>query len=585
MIEDINEPLGRYQSTFKDEHARHTSELFESLLAKSGVDEAANAETVRLLRVLESEVAATKSSSRWWQAGRIVAWIAGAVSLMMAFTQSSVGWLVFGILGALACGALVFYKLNPMVAEAKAKLVELEQRRDEQLKIAWQQTAPLNRLYRWEFLASLFQKTVPRIELDPYFSNGRLDELRDSFDWSDSFNEDRSILFAHSGVLNGNPFVIARTLRHWIGTKTYHGTKQISWTERVRTSQGKWTTVRRHQTLHASVTKPFPEYEDTPAVVYGNEAAPDLSFTRTPSSLSGLEDGLISNWRKRRAVKALEARARNLQDGGGFTVMANTEFDALFGATDRDHEVQFRLLFTPLAQQEMLKLLKDKEAGFGDAFSFLKQNRLNVVVPTHLEGTDISGDPANFHHYEVAYARTHFNTYYNELFRALYFGLAPLLAIPLYQQHRSHADIYRNLSTRQSNFWEHESIANYFGEGRFAHPDCVTRSLLKTETKSTDDGVQKIRVTAHGYRGKDRVDYVRVHGGDGKTHSVPVHWVEYFEVKRNSDIALTELPPGPDSSDAANQAAKPSWHTAFEKRGLDPGKAMLRRSIAALLLA
>ena len=585
MIEDINEPLGRYQSTFEGEFARHTSELFESLVSASGVDEAANSETVRQLRALEAEISATTTSSRWWQVARVVAWIAGGIGILMALTQSNVGWLVVGVVVALGSAALVVKKLNPMIAAAKIELEDLGRRRDEQLKIAWQQTAPLNRLYRWEFLAELFQKTVPRIALDPYFSNGRLDELRASFDWNDSFNEDRSILFAHSGVLNGNPFVFARTLRHWMGTKTYHGTKQISWTERVRTSEGKWTTVRRHQTLHASVTKPFPEYEDAPAIVYGNEAAPDLSFTRAPSSLSGLEDGLISNWRKRRAVKALESRSRDLQRGGGFTVMSNTEFDALFGATDRDHEVQFRLLFTPLAQQEMLKLLKDKAVGFGDTFSFLKQNRLNVVIPTHLAGTDISGDPANFHHYEVAYARTHFNTYYNELFRALYFGLAPLLAIPLYQQHRSHADIYRNLSTLQSNFWEHESIANYFGEGRFAHPDCVTRSLLKTEATSAGDGVKTVRVTAHGYRGKDRVDYIRVHGGDGKTHSVPVHWVEYFSVRRKSDLALSELAPGQGPDEAANQSTRPAWHNAFEKRGLDPTKAILRRSIAATLLA
>ena len=31
--------------------------------------------------------------------------------------------------------------------------------------------------------------------------------------------------------------------------------------------------------------------------------------------------------------------------------MANNEFDALFNGDDRDNEVEFRLLFTPLAQK------------------------------------------------------------------------------------------------------------------------------------------------------------------------------------------------------------------------------------------
>lgn len=89
--------------------------------------------------------------------------------------------------------------------------------------------------------------------------------------------------FAHSGVLNGNPFVVARTLHHWMGTKTYENSIEISWTEQERDHNGRWQTVTRRQTLHASVTEPFPEYADRTIVIYGNEAAPNLSFGRSPS--------------------------------------------------------------------------------------------------------------------------------------------------------------------------------------------------------------------------------------------------------------------------------------------------------------
>ena len=591
MIEDINEPLDLYRTRFKDEHARHTAELFESLRQAAGVDEAENAETVRVLRGLEAELAAAQRSSGWWKFVRVVAWVAGGISLLLAFTQPGTWWLVGGLAGAALAGFLIFSKLNALVADLAAQQAELQMRVADQKAAAWAQMAPLNGLYRWEFLAKLFRKTVPRIEFDPYFSDGRLDELRRSFGWTDEFNQDRSILFAHSGVLNGNPFVVARTLHHWMGEKTYHGTKQISWTERVQNSQGKWTTVRRTQTLHASVTKPFPEYSDQPAIVFGSEAAPDLTFSRTPSKLSGLEDGVFNNWRKNRAIKKLERKARDLDDGKGFTVMANAELDALFGATDRDHEVQFRLLFTPLAQQEMLKLLKDKEVGFGDDFHFYKQQCVNLVAPEHLAGVDISGDPANFHHYELAHARAYFNEYYNTLFRHLYFGIAPLLAIPIYQQHRSHADIYKDVYTRRSNFWEHEAIANHFGEAEFQHPDCVTRSLLKTEASLERDGAQSVRVSAHGYRGIDRVDYVGVYGGDGRLHQVPVPWVEYIEVSRSSRVVVQELPPESAAGEGDSQAgaaasttANAAWVGIFRTRGLDPASAVLRRSIVASLV-
>jgi len=580
LIEDINEPVDLFRTEFKDAHARHTAELFETLLAQSGVDAATNAETVRILRSLESQIESASETSGWWKFAQIAALGIGACCLVVALSQSQYWWLV----GVAAAGALIVLKLNPIIATLAARLDDLKQQRDAQLRQAWQEMAPLNRLYRWDMVADLMQKTVPRIALDPYFSTGRLDELRTNFGWTDEFNVGRSVLFAHSGVLNGNPFVVARTLNHWIGSKTYHGSLQISWRERVRDSQGKWTTHTRHQTLHASVTKPFPEYSDQPIIIYGNEAAPDLSFSRSPSDLSGLDDGLINNWRKRRAVKALEAKSRELHDGHGFMVMSNAEFDALFAATDRDHEIQFRLLFTPLAQQEMLRILRDKDVGFGDRFRFFKQRMINLVEPSHMVGTDISGDPEIFRHYELAAARQQFNAYHAALFRSLYFGLAPILAIPLYQQHRSHADIYKDVYTRRSNFWEHESIANYLGEHHFQHPACVTRNILKTEAVIHDDGAQTVHVSAHGYAGTDRVDFVSVLGGDHRHHNVPVHWVEYRPVHRDSQLAVHELMPD-DTASAADEAAKPAWVSAFESRGLDAQKVVVRRSVATTLLA
>ena len=40
--------------------------------------------------------------------------------------------------------------------------------------------------------------------------------------------------------------------------------------------------------------------------------------------------------------------------------MGHPEFEVLFGAQNRNNEVQFRLLFTPLARKQLLALMKDK---------------------------------------------------------------------------------------------------------------------------------------------------------------------------------------------------------------------------------
>ena len=227
----------------------------------------------------------------------------------------------------------------------------------------------------------------------------------------------------------------------------------------------------------------------------------------------------------------------------GFTVMSNREFDSLFGALDRNHEVQFRLLFTPLAQQEMLNLLQDKEIGYGDDFEFVKRHMINLVEPDHMMSIDISGNPKMFYAYELAQARKFFNDYHNKLFKSFFFGMAPILTIPLYQQHRSHADIYKDVYSSKSCFWEHEAIANYFGEKTFQHPHCITKSILKTQSNAESDGTQTVSVVAYGYGGKDRTDYVSVRGGDGHNHNVSVDWVEYFDVRRKSNMVIKEKVP------------------------------------------
>lgn len=581
MIDDVHEPLGQYASHFKTAHLHNTADFFEDLVRRSGVDEKANARTVQELRELEKQAAGVGSSNKWWRILRGVTIAAAVLAALYVFANYAWPWLAVPAIVV----APAIYALNRVINDSDAQLKRLRDACEAKRAVAWGQMAPLNRLFDWDIVAKLMQKTVPRIAFDPYFSNGRMEELRNSFGWSGHLGDEHSIVFSHSGVLNGNPFILARTLSHWMGSKTYHGSLNISWQEQYRNSQGKWETRTRHETLRASIERPFPEYENQTFIVYGNEAAPDLVFSRKPSKLSKLEDGLFDKWRKNRAIKKLEAKSRDVGEGKTFTVMANREFDALFDATDRNHEVQFRLLFTPLAQQEMLKLLKDSETGYGDTFAFEKTHMINVVESGHMRQTDISGDPAKFHAYELAQARTFFNGYHNDFFKSFYFGIAPLLAIPLYQQHRPHSDIYKDTYSHKPCFWEHEAIANYHGEAAFRHPECVTRSILKTSMEHEADGSQKVKVTASGFGSVARTEYISVRGGDGRSHRVPVHWDEYFEVRNSAGMLVKETAaPGDVPGDAATDSGKPALPTAFSRHGIDAGKAVVRRSIVSAVL-
>ncbi|HOE61747.1 MAG TPA: hypothetical protein P5125_01390 [Kiritimatiellia bacterium] len=601
MIEDVYEPLALYRDRFKAEHADNTAAFFERLVERSGVDENANAATVAEIRTLDAQLAAADSSRSNWKTLRmllVIIVVAGVIGLILfilpIFSPDIEPPIRVGGLWAAACAAvaaggiaLIAAKLNPALRLLDERLRLLTEYREAKMTEALAQLAPLNRLYDWGMIAKLIQQTVPRLALDPYFSRARLDELHRSFGWDDSFNRDRSVLFAQSGEINGNPFVLAETLDFHMGAKTYHGSITISWQEResYTDSEGRTRTrwVTRTETLHASVDKPAPEYSREKFLIYGNEAAPDLTFSRNPSNLSNAGDGFFSRWRMRRAVAKLEAFSRNLDDEYGYTIVSNRQFAALFHAIDRNDEVQFRLLFTPLAQQQMLNLLRDRTVGFGDNFTFVKDRMINLVRPAHLATTDITAAPSLFHHYDLAAAREFFNTYSNAYFRALYFALAPVLTIPLYQQHRSHADIYASVLGKTASFWEHEAIANFHGQHAFGHHEAITENLLKTQAVRTDDGYTDVVVTAHGFRGEHRVDYVSKFGGDGRWHKVPVKWIEYIPVQRTSTLTIRETD-GLTLQDYEEQSqTSPDWQTFFRKYQIEPKHVSFRRSIVSFV--
>lgn len=118
--------------------------------------------------------------------------------------------------------------------------------------------------------------------------------------------------------------------------------------------------------------------------------------------------------------------------------------------------------------------------------------------------------------------------------------MAPLLAIPLYQQMRTRKNIYAD-SQKKSSSWEWESLANYLGEAQFQHAQCVTDNILKTTLKKEmPSGKSAIDVTAFGFRGEPRTERVQVFGGDGRYHSVPVQWIEYLPVSKTTTMIIEE---------------------------------------------
>ena len=542
MIEDVYEPLARYRDEFRGKFSTLTREKFKELTQRSGVDVRANRALVKDIKALQAKAdsASTKKSFYGWLMA--LGFIGAAIAIAWAFATGGSDMKTQGLCFAgIVAGVALGIAMIPLYSAASRLLKDLRAQVSAKTDAAWRQMEPLNRLYTWDITVKLIEATVPRLAFDPYFTADRLTSLHRQFGWDDSFNDDKSIMFAQSGVINGNPFAFGQYLEMEWGEKTYEGTKEISWTEWEEDSDGKTRAVRRHETLHAYVTKPIPVYSEQKLLVYGNDAAPNLSFSRQPSGLTGKEGEFWSSIRKKWRLNRLKAYSRNLDDDSNFTLMSNHEFETWFHAKDRDDEVEFRLLFTPVAQMQMLNLMKDTKVGYGDDFTFLKQKKINVLFSTHLNEAIIDTDPSRFHNWDYDAAEAAFISFNERYFKDAYFAFAPLLSIPLYQQTRTHEDIWKDVTGfRASSFWEHEAVANYHGEDKFQHPDCVTRSILKTQIVQQNGTESTIAVTAYGYSGVERVDYEEVYGGDGNWHDVPVPWIEYLPVQRTSNMCLCE---------------------------------------------
>lgn len=548
MLKDIYDPLTEYVSTFKPRFKQVAEETFAELAKEANVDVEANRRTCRELYQAERHLAAVKSRIAWWTAGSVGAWIVvigGGVLLVTSLINGAAWmavagiqpWMLIAAVAAIVVAlALIFALIRPRLKRMKAERDTLAATAAELKNTAWQQMEPLNRLYDWDVLTRMMTKTVPRLEFDPYFTTQRLADLEHTYGWDGAFNAERSVIYSHSGLINGNPFVICRTRKMEMGEKVYTGTKVIHWTTRERGADGKFHSVHHTQVLTATVTAPYPEYFEKTRLIYGNTAAPDLVFERRKSGLATKSGSLSFKWKRWR----LRRKARRLTSED-YAMLTNEDFEVAFDTSNRNNNQQFALLFTPLAQETMLRLLKDTAVGYGDDFDFDKERMINVIVPDHLQVLDLDMNPARYRQFDFDRARADFYAVNARYFRAIYFALAPLLCVPMYQQIRSHEDIYGRDMARHSAFWEHEALANFYGQQRFKHPACVTDCILKTEQHvgNTPDE-STITVRAYGYRVERRVSYVNVWGGDGRLHSVPVPWDEYLPVTGNGSFSMRE---------------------------------------------
>ena len=551
---DLLEPFSFYNQKLKDAFHDNAEEYFDYLTKKAGTDIEANREAVKKydaetaqMNFFNKKLSKSRGLKGFFIFLIVLCAIAIVLPIILAFVVKNFPIVVSIVVPIVAAGLIVLLAIG---IKKQSKLIKnFNEELDKHRKLAAkhkadaeQTMASLNHLFEANMAALLMSKTTPVVDLDRDFDPEKYTYLHEKYGYETSSNPSVSTLFAQSGHILGNPFVIEKNYHQSMRDHVYTGSITISWTERVSDGKGGYRTVYRTQTLTASVTAPEPAYHINTVLVYGNMAAPKLSFSRSPTGHGNDDDKQLEKYVNSFDKKLDKEVEKDMKKGdSSFTRLHNSEFEALFNALDRDNEMEFRLLFTPLAQRNLIALIRNKEkVGYGDDFSFRKRKTLNYITASHLTASkNLDKGPESLRHYSYDFCHKNFVTYCDEYCKEIYFALAPLISIPLYQQHKTLDFIYNGQFGHNVTQAEAEAAANTHSWNLFKHP--ATRSLgviLKTKFLQKNGPVDEYMVTAHSFSGTDRVSYISKFGGDGRWHDVPVHWIEYNPISKDTPFAV-----------------------------------------------
>ena len=548
--QEFLEPGKAYDMLYKEQIKEAAAQFFDDLTVQSAINVDENHQFIEIMKNAASDKNIVtgklrkKSALRTFLIIVIILLFAGAG--VLSYFAVDGYWYVWAdilILVAVIILAImiIVYLSTSVRKDIKALQDQLnsQSKKEQEYKTKAQNNMiPLNQRFDWNMQNRVINSVIPLIELDDYMDIKKQLLLEKKYGLSQLLAENRSVLMVQSGSILGNPFIICKELVHEMYNKVYTGSRVVTYTTRIVDSEGHSRLVTRTQTLTASVTRPAAGYTRETSLIYGNAAAPNLSFSRKPQGMTDKSDKAIQRHVLAKEKELAKEAERSLLKGGHFTPLGNIEFEVLFHAWNRDHEQQFRLLFTPLAQTNMLKLIKETGNGFGDDFYFYKNKMINTISSKHSQSFNYDGNPYHYMHHDYEVAKQLFINYVSDYFRNFFFDLAPLMSIPLYQQMKTLEFIYGDDAPSNYSTYEHEVMANSFEFKTFDHEDSDTLSILKTRLLRKDGQSDKIEITSRSYHKEQRVTYVSVMANDGCYYDVPVYWDEYIPVSKVSEMEM-----------------------------------------------
>ena len=545
-------PVKFYNTVGKKEFSDNAETYFEELKKRSNINVDENKATVKKIKSLEeklNKLSKKLNKLRGFAAFFIVlcviSFVVAVIGIVMLVGDgdllTGVLMIVFGILCGIGFILLIVLYFNKQIKNNSKIEESLKNEYNTQLQIAKSQLVPLINSFTFKDFVNVVNKTNNNFTLDDQLEPEKLLMLDNLFNFNPKLQDNDSLFEVESGNIEKNPFIRLLILKEVTRDKVYTGTRIVSWAVTVSDGKGGTYTTTRTQTLVAHYTAPAAFYGKCSYVIYGNEAAPDLKFSRKLSGYNYTQG-------EKDLKKLIKNRSKNIQDkyndsmskGGSFTPISNMEFESLFYALDRDNEQQYRLLFTPLAQRNLVDLIS-KETPYGDDFSFQKFKKLNIISSSHSQ-TKISmnlDQYIGYWDYEVL--KTDYLNEMNEQHTSLYFDLAPLLCIPLYQM--SEPSVFNPMENlTHVSIYEAEAFVNHMKEELFIHPDAKTPQILKLNFINSKNNTDVFEVCSYAFDKIQRIAEVPVLAGNGSTYLVPVVWYEYIPVSRTTKVAMAKIP-------------------------------------------
>ncbi|WP_434338168.1 MAG1210 family protein [Mycoplasma capricolum] len=543
--EFIFEPLKEYDK-YEEKNLNIIKEYFDNLIKTSQVDLEQNQEQVIKINKKEAELKQVNSSLKRLKAWSIfnivlicLSGLFGAFFIWTLTTIKEYKWYEILICIIVLILFIVFLVIQFVVINKKKK-VSLNTKNIQQEKLnqliqtGLEQTQSLRNLIKIGTKNKLLTLTMPFIKLNKHLGLAKLNKLINEYGFINPSSDDqKTTLYVKSGSINNNSFLLTKEYCYEVVKKTYYGSLTISWTESYTDSDGNIKKVTKTQVLTASVVKPFVEFSHYSRIYFATDLALNLQLYRKPQQIDKLTEK-----EKDKLVKKTEKELHKYsQKNLNFTPLSNTKFEAFWSCFNRNNEREFRLLFTPLAQQNLVELVQDNKKSFGDNYHMLKINKWIVFATNNLDYLNFYDYEKDYDHYNIEHIKNNFYSINNNYFKTIYWTLAPYFSIPsLVQTSLEYKDeIQDNLILSD---YEHEVCANLIPSKLLDHPNIKTDSIIKTNLIASQNNIDYIQATSIGFDIVPRIDYIPVLGGDGWYHNVPVPWDEFIKYTNTINFKL-----------------------------------------------